>query len=89
VRGAVAATALTLGPLLAVGALVARNVAAPAATLVLAGAAVVGALVIVTGLVALCLPAPAVPPAAPNSLDGRGVPNAPGGALSAGATDTA
>ena len=80
-RGAVAATAFTLGPLLTVSALVARNVAAPALGPVLVGAAVLGLLVIVTGLVALCLPAPAVPPA--------GAHDAPGGVLAAGATDTA
>jgi hypothetical protein len=79
-RGAVAATALTLGPLLSVGALVARNVAAPALGPVLVGVAVLGLLVIVTGLVALCLPAPAVPPA--------GAYDAPDGVVSAGA-DTA
>src|SRR4051794_15699022 len=80
-RGAVAAAALTLGPLLSVGTLVARNVAAPALGPVLVGVAVLGLLVIVTGLVALCLPAPAVPAA--------GAYDAPDGVLSAGATDTA
>jgi hypothetical protein len=80
-RGAVAAVALTLGPLLSVGALVARNVAAPALGPVLVGVAIGGLLVIVTGLVALCLPAPAVPPA--------GAHDGPGGVLAAGATDTA
>jgi hypothetical protein len=66
VRGAVASTALTLGPLLLAGAGVARNVAPAGAKIPLLVAALAGLLVALAGCAALCVPAPAVPPASPD-----------------------